>query len=119
NLLHSNTFNGSAPVTNHIDFSVFEFQDGFMGDEVLVEMKTHLGYGDVRANYTEPILLKFDSMDDFTEKFLDAGYKTTEIEMGGYELEVSSSINDNSHEVHADSSYLMTYEGYPELEDLK
>lgn len=58
-----NSYNWLAPVTNH--FNYYAYKDS-CNDKVYVEFKVHL-YGDVRANYTEPVLLEFDNIEEFYE----------------------------------------------------
>lgn len=123
-VLSSNTFNGSAPVSNHMDFTVFKFEDGFMGDKTFVELKTQLGYGDVRGNYTDTALLEFESEDDFYEKFLEAGSKETKLELDDREFLIQSSINQNIYQVFEEMSDgsiedVTEIEEYPDIEEVK
>src|SRR5699024_6953130 len=92
-LSHDNTFNYNSPISNQIDYQVYK--DDYR-DSVLVEMKTQLGYGDVRAHYTDSALLEFESVDHFYETFLDAGHKEVEFEIGGNEFTAQvNALNSN------------------------
>jgi len=57
-----NSYNWSGNVSNHFNFQTYEHEDG----SVYVEFKVHL-YGDVRGNYTDSVLLKFDDEHAFLE----------------------------------------------------
>lgn len=72
-----NSYNWSSPVSNHFNFRVY---DGFNG-EVYMEFMVHL-YGDVRTNYTDTVLLKFDSMEEFYDVLIECN-KSYEIMVNG------------------------------------
>ena len=58
-----NTYNWFAPLTNHMDFRIYESKE--LGD-IIVELKVHR-YGDVRCNYTEECYLNFQNDFEFYE----------------------------------------------------
>jgi hypothetical protein len=60
---HSNSYNWSGLVSHHFDFQIME---NMTFNEILIEFKINM-YGDVRANYTDTILLKFNSVHEFYE----------------------------------------------------
>lgn len=95
---HNNTYNWLAPVTNHIDFTEYEMVSG----EYLVELKVHK-YGDIRGNYTDTVLLKFDSADEFYEKLAENN-KTIEYE----DYEVYVNLFSDGKEVFKDGMYVYT-----------
>jgi len=59
---HDNSYNWSGNVSNDFNFRTYEHEDG----SYYVEFKVHL-YGDVRGNYTDSVLLKFDNDYGFFE----------------------------------------------------
>lgn len=62
---HDNTYNWSAPLSHDIDFMIFDDQ---YTDETLVSIRVHM-YGDVRGNYTDVAVMKFDDIHQFDEVF--------------------------------------------------
>ena len=58
-----NTYNWLAPLTNHINYRMYESK---MIDDIIVELSVHR-YGDVRCNYTEECYLKFQNYYEFYE----------------------------------------------------
>ena len=58
-----NTYNWLAPLTNHINYRMYESK---MMDDIIVELSVHR-YGDVRSNYTEECYLKFQNDFEFYE----------------------------------------------------
>lgn len=73
-----NSYNWSGNVSNHFDFRTYQHEDG----SFYVEFKVHL-YGDVRANYTDSVLLKFDNEYTFHELLAEA---EMEEEYKGYNI---------------------------------
>jgi hypothetical protein len=83
-----NSYNWAGKVSNHFDFRTYYKADT---DQYLVELKVHL-YGDVRANYTDSVLLVFPNDYFFYEGIAEvSGYE----EYKGYGIRFSA-----------------TYEGY-------
>lgn len=58
-----NTYNWLAPLTNHINYRIYESK---VMDDIIVELSVHR-YGDVRCNYTEECYLKFQNDYEFYE----------------------------------------------------
>ena len=58
-----NSYNWSAPLTNHINYRIYESK---VMDDIIVELSVHR-YGDVRCNYTEDCYLKFQDDYEFYE----------------------------------------------------
>ena len=56
-----NSYNWGSPLSNDIDFTIYH---NITLDEYYVTMDVHR-YGDVRGNYTEEFILKYDHEDDF------------------------------------------------------
>ena len=62
-----NSYNWSAPVSNDFDFKVY--RDSLSGG-VFVDFSVHR-FGDVRGNYTDSVIYRFDSADEFYELLLN------------------------------------------------
>lgn len=62
-----NSYNWGSPLSNDIDFTIYH---NITLDEYYVTMKIHR-YGDVRCNYTEEFILKYDHDYDFFESLND------------------------------------------------
>ena len=60
---NDNSYNWSAPLTNHINFRIYQSK---MMDDIIVELRVHR-YGDVRCNYTEECYLQFQGDFEFYE----------------------------------------------------
>ena len=58
-----NTYNWLAPLTNHINYRIYESK---VMDDIIVELSVHR-YGDIRCNYTEECYLKFQNDYEFYE----------------------------------------------------
>lgn len=63
-----NTYNWLAPLTNHINYRIYESK---AMDDIIVELSVHR-YGDVRCNYTEDCYLKFQNDYEFYEALGEA-----------------------------------------------
>ena len=72
-----NSFNWSAPVSNDFDFKVYR---NFLSDGVFVDFMVHR-FGDVRGNYTDSVIYRFDSVDEFYELLLSC---TKYVQIGNY-----------------------------------
>ena len=64
-----NTYNWLAPLTNHINYRMYESK---MMDDIIVELSVHR-YGDVRCNYTKECYLKFQNDYEFYEVLSEMG----------------------------------------------
>lgn len=62
-----NSYNWGSPLSNDIDFTIYH---NITFDEYYVVIKIHR-YGDVRCNYTEEFILKYDHEEDFYESLYD------------------------------------------------
>lgn len=72
-----NSYNWGSPI-NH-DFNIKQY-DNMVDGGVFIVLKCHR-YGDVRGNYTDEVVLKFDSDYEFFELLLDANkYFTIEVD---------------------------------------
>ncbi|AMB18812.1 hypothetical protein BH780_gp229 [Bacillus phage Eldridge] len=78
-----NSYNWSGRVSNHFNYNIYE---STINNTFYVEFKVHL-YGDVRANYTEPVVLKFDNEYDFLDMMADSD---TIEEYKGYTARISA-----------------------------
>lgn len=95
-----NSFNWMGNVSNHFNYNIYEGGDGCY----YVEFRVHR-YGDVRANYTDTALYKFEHDCEFWDKLCVAShYETIEIEEEEYEFEVSSMRD--TYEVYRDGEYI-------------
>ena len=63
-----NTYNWLAPLTNHINYRIYESK---VMDDIIVELSVHR-FGDVRCNYTEECYLKFQEDYEFYEALGEA-----------------------------------------------
>ena len=102
-----NSYNWSSPVSNDFNYTIYEMQST---GEVLVEFKVHR-YGDVRCNYTESALLKFDNDYQFAETLMEVNKIIT---VNGYEVHVD--IFSDGMEVYTeDGEYVDTVYDLDEL----
>ena len=79
-VIAENTYNWSAPLTNHIDFRVYK-----VNDDLFLQIAVHNGWSDIRAGYMIEFLFKFDtnySSEDWAVILSDlpSAYKSFEIE---------------------------------------
>lgn len=90
-----NTFNWNSPISNDINFTIYEKMDGYY----IIECRVHR-YGDVRSNYTDTFLLEFNYDSEFLETLLEANlYKYIEIDGITYDFTIdifSDTIEVNS-----------------------
>ena len=63
-----NTYNWLAPLTNHINYRIYESK---AMDDIIVELSVHR-FGDVRCNYTEECYLKFQNDFEFYEVLIES-----------------------------------------------
>ena len=66
-LTNDNSYNWGSPLSNDIDFTIYR---NITLGEYYVTMKIHR-YGDVRGNYTDEFILKYDHECDFYESLYD------------------------------------------------
>lgn len=59
----NNTYNWCSPISNDINYYIYKDK---LYDNILVQLNVHR-FGDIRGNYTNDCLLKFDSIQDFYE----------------------------------------------------
>lgn len=78
-----NTYNYSSNINNNIDYRIYN-----INNEIYIKLKVHK-YGDIRANYTDEIILKFDTEYEFYELLNDTTIflKTVNTEAGEVFLE--------------------------------
>ena len=62
-----NSYNWGSPLSNDIDFTIYH---NITFDEYYVVMRIHR-YGDVRCNYTDGFILKYDHEETFYESLYD------------------------------------------------
>ena len=74
-----NSYNWSAPVSNDFDFKVYR---DFLSGGVFVDFMVHR-FGDVRGNYTDSVIYRFDSADEFYELLLNCNKY---VSVGNYEV---------------------------------
>ena len=90
-----NTTNWNSPISNDINFTIYEKIDGYY----IVECKVHR-YGDIRTNYTDTFLLEFAYDNEFLETLLETNlYKYIEIDGITYDITIdifSDAIEVNS-----------------------
>lgn len=103
-VIHDNTYNWSSPISNNIDFEIFK---DLTSDEFYVLMKVHR-FGDVRANYTEHALLKFEYQDSFIHE-LGSIRKT--VSVGDFLIDISV-LSDTFEVYDADGEH------YKEITDI-
>lgn len=105
-----NTYNWSAPISNHLDFSVY--RDKWTGGRaVFVEIKAHR-FGDVRGNYTDCALYQFDSVEAFYEVLLESNmYESLEVDGVTYNFTIEV-LSDCFEVYDADGEYICEAYGY-------
>ena len=108
-----NTCNWNSPISNDINFTVYEKIDGYY----IVECRVHR-YGDVRTNYTETFLLEFTYDSEFLEVLLESNlYKYIEIDGVTYDNVID--IFSDTIEVNSlDGSYIGSVCAY-DMDELK
>ena len=116
-----NSYNWGSPVSN--DFYFNEYYNSEL-DEYYYVVGIHK-YGDVRGNYTDEVLIKFDGEWELQEKFYENeyAYKVVEVEVNGKKYDVNVNLWSDEKEVYdEDGSFVCsTYENDEEsiIEDLK
>lgn len=94
-IVHSNTYNGNAPLNHHIDFQIYENSE--LGEYYML-LKCHR-YGDVRSNYTEYALLKSDELYNLDEIFFYRKEIEFDMKLEDEEISVKCIINANSNDM--------------------
>ena len=103
-----NSFNWSAPVSNDFDFKLYR---DFLSGGVFVDFMVHR-FGDVRGNYTDSVIYRFDSVDEFYELLLNCNKY---VQIGNYEVIVE--IFNDGFEVYDESgNYILT--AYGDYDDI-
>lgn len=69
----NNTYNWGANTRNHLNWTAYK-----CCGETYIVMMVQRGYGDVRGNYTDDIILRFDYYERFLEELMDASYTAFE-----------------------------------------
>lgn len=105
-----NSYNWSAPVNHHFDFSIYN-NDNTACDVCYVEFKVHR-FGDVRGNYTESVVLQFDNEYEFLEVLSECNkYNSIEIDDINYYIDISI-FSDTFEVSDNDVNYITTVYGY-------
>lgn len=109
-----NSYNWNAPISNDIDYSVYRTDY----DEIIISLSVHR-YGDVRCNYTDNMLFKFDNEDAFLYTLLENTSRYGYIEVDGKDYSYDITIFHEGAEIYDENgNYICTtYEW--ELEDIK
>ena len=82
----NNSYNWSSPLSNDIDYRIYDVGYGFYDSKTYVEIAVHR-YGDARCNYTDYILYEFDCVEEFYELLLESNiYDTIEVDGVQYDL---------------------------------
>ena len=103
-----NSYNWSAPVSNDFDFKLYR---DFLSGGVFVDFMVHR-FGDVRGNYTDSVIYRFDSVDEFYELLLNCNKY---VQIGNYEVIVE--IFNDGFEVYDESgNYILT--AYGDYDDI-
>ena len=103
-----NSFNWSAPVSNDFDFKLYR---DFLSGGVFVAFMVHR-FGDVRGNYTDSVIYRFDSADEFYELLSNCNKY---VQIGNYEVIVD--IFNDGFEVYDESgNYILT--AYGDYDDI-
>lgn len=101
----NNTYNWLAPINHHFNFRIYESLDVYY-----MVLSVHR-YGDVRGNYTDEVLIKFDGEWELQEKFYENEYafKVVEVEIGDETYDVNVNLWSDEKEVYdVNGSYICT-----------
>lgn len=112
----NNSYNWGSPVSNEIDFTVFE---SLIDDGIYVLFKVHR-WGDIRVNYTENCILHFDHEYEWYEAF-DECNRTEYIEIDDVSYAVEIDFWREGFEVCTEENwdYLFDVYGYDKEEIIK
>lgn len=108
---HNNSFNWLGRVSDHFDYTIYECGDG----HVYVVFKVHR-YGDVRTNYTEEALLKFNGSHEFYEAIVECEKYVTDVHPD-YNVKVSA-LHDTMEVYTIDGDYVCKITELDELQDM-
>ena len=98
-----NSYNWSAPVSNDFYFKIYR---DFVSGGVFVDFMVHR-FGDVRGNYTDSVIYRFDSADEFYELLLNCNKY---VSVGNYEVIVD--IFNDGFEIYDEAgNYICTAYG--------
>ena len=105
-----NSYNWMAPVNHHFNFNIYDNENTACG-VCYIEFKVHR-FGDVRGNYTETVVLRFDNNYEFLE-ILSECNKYNSIEIDGNNYNVDVNIFADGFEIFDDNgNYITTVYGY-------
>lgn len=110
----NNSYNWLAPLTNHIDYRIYE---SLNYDGIIVELKVHR-YGDVRCNYTEECYLAFKNEYEFYEVLAETNkYFTIKDNDNDIDYDIGIDIFNESPTIEIFTEYEQEYiEGYEAIE---
>jgi len=78
---HINTYNWSSPISNDLDFKVFNSDDS-----TFLYVNVQNGYGDIRSGYLLSFIFEFDLVEDWIYLFEDISYKGFSIDNLSFEF---------------------------------
>lgn len=115
-----NTYNWDCNITNDIDYRLY--YNEFDGD-VLIELKIHKS-GDIRINYTNNVLLKFEDEDAFFQALQENNYIMDTIEIDDIEYSIFASFFDEYVIVYpledeSNEKYIYEYEYEYIIDEIK
>lgn len=113
-LKSDNSYNWGGNVSNDFNFHIYE---NLENDKILVEFKVHR-YGDVRGNYTNSVVLEFDSDYDFLE-ILAEGRKTVYLEINDDEYMADITATYDMIEIYNDEGSYITELYADDIEELE
>ena len=99
-----NSYNWSAPVSNDFDFKLYK---DYVSGGIFVDFSVHR-FGDVRGNYTDSVIYRFDSIVEFDELLLNC---TKYVQIGNYGVCVDI-FNDGFEVYDEGGNYILTAYGY-------
>lgn len=108
---HNNSFNWLGRVSDHFDYAIYACGDG----HVYVVFKVHR-YGDVKTNYTEEALLKFNGSREFYEAIAECDKYLTDVHPE-YNVKVSA-LRDTMEVYTIDGDYVCEIDELDELQDM-
>lgn len=113
--MSNNTYNNGGNISNHYYTHFYKCGN----DCVYVRLAVHR-YGDVRANYTDEVLLKFDSELEAYEVLTDGGYESFSVEINGEDYNLDVRAESEGIEVYnEEGSYVCTIYGTFTLEEAR
>lgn len=103
-----NSYNWSSPVSNNFDFKLYR---DFVSGGIFVDFSVHR-FGDVRGNYTDSVIYRFDSEGEFYELLKDCNKY---VQIGNYEVVVDI-FNDGFEVYDNEGEYILT--SYGDYDDI-